>query len=617
MLGKIEIGHDVETGAIILLSLDHLIAERMLIQANSGGGKSYGLRVIAEQSYGKIQQIILSPKNEFRTLREKFDYILVGKKNENYDIDIDIDPRHAGKLAEKILETGVNAIIDLSQLPTDRIKFMRNFIDALNNAPESLWHPVEIFIDEIHIFAPEKGYGEAESIHAITELASTGRDKGYALIGATQRLSKFSNNVASELNIKFIGKCTLDTDMARAGKEIGFKSNDLIKLRNLGNPNYYFYAFGPGVSDEVIKIKFKKSETTHVPGWQRVKNKVNPATPNKIKSLLTQFKDLPQIAEEEIKTKEQLQKKVIELIREINTLKKDKTPLDKEFLESQKRSAYIKGYEEAEKYYKSELDRLQQLHNKLLTSSEDIIKQRNALSGIIKNITTFTFEFIGKLKETSKQNPQIREINIENFQFKPKEKPTIEKNTVPTQTVIKSNNTVKVNSNLDPSFITDVNITGPERKILLALAQYPEQKATNSQTALLAGYSPNGSAYTNPRAHLRSLGYISYDQDMLSITDLGLKALGEYEIIPQENDSLQQLWLSKLTGPEKKILLPLLKIYPKEISKEELATESGYSLSGSAFTNPLSHLRSIGLIEYPQTGYVKASKELFPQEIYN
>lgn len=615
MLSKIEIGYNVDTEEIVLLSLDHLIAERMLIQANSGGGKSYALRDVAEQSYGKIQQIILSPKNEFRTLREKFDYILVGKKNENYDVDIEIDARHAGKLAEKILETGVNAIIDLSQLPNDRIKFMKNFIDALNNAPESLWHPVEIFIDEIHIFAPEKGYGEAESIHAITELASTGRDKGYALIGATQRLSKFSNNVASELNIKFIGKCTLDTDMARAGKEIGFKSADLIKFRNLGNPNYYFYAFGPGVSDEVIKIKFKKSETTHVPGWQRVKNKVNPPTPNKIKSLLNQFQDLPKIAEEELKSKEQLQKKVIDLIKEINDLKKNKTPIDKEFIESLKRSAYIKGYEEAEKFYKSELERLQQLHNKLLSSSEDIINQRNALSAIIKNITAFTFEFITKLKETSKQNPQIREINIDNFQFKLKDKPNIVKN-------VASAPQLKIKKEIpDKVFVhsgaSDPSLTGPEKRILLALAQYPEQKATNSQTALLAGYSPNGSAYTNPRAHLRSLGYIENDSDMLSITQAGLRALGSYESIQKDNESLQELWLSKITGPEKKILTPLLKKYPNELSKEELATESGYSASGSAFTNPLSHLRSIGLIEYPSTGFVKASKELFPQEIYN
>jgi hypothetical protein len=613
MLGKIEIGINVETGDLVYLSLDHLIGERMLIQANSGGGKSYALRDIAEQSYGKIQQIILSPKNEYRTLREKFDYILVGKKNENYDIDIDIDPRHAGKLAEKILETGVNAIIDLSQLPNDRIKFMKNFIDALNNAAESLWHPVEIFIDEIHIFAPEKGYGEAESIHAITELASTGRDKGYALIGATQRLSKFNNNVASELNIKFIGKCTLDTDMARAGKEIGFKSNDLIKFRNLGNPNYYFYAFGPGVSDEVIKIKFKKSETTHVAGWQRVKNKVNPATPNKIKSLLTQFQDLPKIAEEEIKTKEQLQKKVIDLIKEINALQKDKNPIDKDFLESQKRSAYIKGYEEAEKYYKSELERLQQLHNKLLTSSEDIINQRNALSAIIKDITTFTSDFVTKLKDTKKKYPQIREIQIENFHFKAKEKPSMEKTAV---NQVKENH-VKPTSNSIVVAPGDVNLTGPEKRILLALAQYPDQKASHSQTALLSGYSPNGSAFTNPRAHLRSLGYIQYEQEMISITESGLKALGSYETIEKDNESLQELWLSKVTGPEKRILTPLLKKFPHEISKEDLATESGYSPIGSAFTNPLSHLRSLGLIEYPQTGFVKASKELFPQEIFN
>ena len=103
MLGKIEIGTNIDTGKPIFLSLDHVIEERMSVQANSGGGKSYGLRVIAEQSYGKVQQIIISTKNEFRTLREKFDYILIGRNTPTYDVDIEIDARHAGKLAEKIL----------------------------------------------------------------------------------------------------------------------------------------------------------------------------------------------------------------------------------------------------------------------------------------------------------------------------------------------------------------------------------------------------------------------------------------------------------------------------------------------------------------------------------
>lgn len=41
------------------IDLSKLIDSRLLVQANSGGGKSWILRRILEQSHGKVQQIII------------------------------------------------------------------------------------------------------------------------------------------------------------------------------------------------------------------------------------------------------------------------------------------------------------------------------------------------------------------------------------------------------------------------------------------------------------------------------------------------------------------------------------------------------------------------------
>lgn len=38
----------------IVVDLDVLVSSRMLIQANSGGGKSRALRYLLEQTYGRI-----------------------------------------------------------------------------------------------------------------------------------------------------------------------------------------------------------------------------------------------------------------------------------------------------------------------------------------------------------------------------------------------------------------------------------------------------------------------------------------------------------------------------------------------------------------------------------
>ena len=67
-------------GATIALDLERLIETRLLVQAMSGGGKSWAIRRLCEQSYGQVQQIVLDLEGEFPTLRERFpDYVIASK----------------------------------------------------------------------------------------------------------------------------------------------------------------------------------------------------------------------------------------------------------------------------------------------------------------------------------------------------------------------------------------------------------------------------------------------------------------------------------------------------------------------------------------------------------
>lgn len=141
-MNKLVIGNGPE------LDLAKLIDTRLLVQANSGGGKSWLIRRLLEQSHGKVQQIIIDLEGEFSTLREKYDYVLAGK-----DGDTAADPRSAALLARRLLELNVSAIVDLYELShQDRKRFVRLFLSAMINAPKSLWHPVMVVIDEAHVF---------------------------------------------------------------------------------------------------------------------------------------------------------------------------------------------------------------------------------------------------------------------------------------------------------------------------------------------------------------------------------------------------------------------------------------------------------------------------------
>lgn len=61
------------------IDVARLVETRMLLQANSGAGKSWAIRRLLEQTHGHTQQIVIDPDDEFHSLREKYDFILAGR----------------------------------------------------------------------------------------------------------------------------------------------------------------------------------------------------------------------------------------------------------------------------------------------------------------------------------------------------------------------------------------------------------------------------------------------------------------------------------------------------------------------------------------------------------
>src|SRR6266568_2633265 len=301
--------NNISLNQSLSIDLPTLLDTRLLVQANSGGGKSWLLRRILEQSHGHVQQIVIDLEGEFATLREKYDYVLAGK-----DGDTPADPRSAGLLAQRLLELNVSAIIDLYELHyQDRKHFVRLFLESMINAPKHLWHPCLVVIDEAHKFCPEKEQSEASS--AVIDLATLGRKRGYCAILATQRLSKLHKDAAAECNNKLIGRTGLDVDMRRAGEELGFSTKDhSLALRNLAAGE--FFAFGPAISPEVIKVAIGSVQTTHPKAGSRIVSAAPLPPTENIKKILSALKDLPQEAEEEARTIEALREQIARFKRE-------------------------------------------------------------------------------------------------------------------------------------------------------------------------------------------------------------------------------------------------------------------------------------------------------------
>jgi hypothetical protein len=297
------------------LDLNKLIDTRMLIAANSGGGKSWFFRLLAEQCAGKVQIIILDPEGEFITLREKIDIAVIGE-----DGELPTEIKTAKLLARKLAEHQASAIIDLYGLKlNDRREYVNLFLDSLMSLGRKYWHPIIVFIDEAHIFAPEKG--KLTSTDAIITLMSQGRKRGYAGILATQRLSKIHKDAIAEANNVFIGRTWLDNDQIRAGDLLGMRKVDRLKLRDISAGE--FFAFGPAMTIQgVTKFKTGNVESTHPKAGERHKMKVPPAS-EAVLGVLSQMGDLPAQVQEEGDFIARIQGENIDLKRQIAQLKKE------------------------------------------------------------------------------------------------------------------------------------------------------------------------------------------------------------------------------------------------------------------------------------------------------
>lgn len=548
---------NIKLNNTIGIDLEKLIVSRLLIQANSGGGKSWLIRRIVEQVYGKVQIIILDPEGEFSTLREKYDFVLAGKGG-----DTPAEPKSAALLAQRLLELKVSAIVDLYELPSqERKRFVRLFVDSMVNSPKELWHPVIVVIDEAHIFCPEKGESEASS--AVIDLATRGRKRKFCAVLATQRISKLAKDAAGECNNKLIGRSALDIDMKRAGDELGFTSREqFFSLRKL-KPGEFF-GFGPAISDDVEKITVGSVNTSHQSG-SAASMKVAPPT-EAIKKILGKLADLPKEAEAQIKT-------IADLKAEIISLKRGQKGFTKEDLEAHLQPHLI-----------------------------GIASERLAVQNLVKDWE----EFIESLYKIARNNLSvgIRDLKVPSLREKGFVNPIKPYCKPPKPPIV---------NQLEPQ--NEGGNSGPESRILNSIAwmesigiSEPDQVAI----AFLSGYKYGGGAFNNPRGSLRQKGMVEYRGDKIALTDRGRSRA----TIPEsslDNDQLHQKVLSILPGPEKKLLTILLERHPEAVPGPELAELSGYQFGGGAFNNPKGRLRTLGLIEYVSGGMVRARDILFIQ----
>src|SRR6202043_1014923 len=115
MTVAIEMGHTT-AGAPATLDLEELLATRLLVQGNSGSGKSHLLRRLLEQSAPWVQQTIIDPEGDFVALADRFGHLLIDAENQ--------------------------------------MRRAAAFLGGLFEVARDHWYPMLVVVDEAQLFAP-------------------------------------------------------------------------------------------------------------------------------------------------------------------------------------------------------------------------------------------------------------------------------------------------------------------------------------------------------------------------------------------------------------------------------------------------------------------------------
>jgi len=548
-------------------------------------GKTYAATKLAETMlYAGLQIVALDPVGVWYGLRVGAD----GKSN-GFDIpifgglkgDIPLEAGAGALIADLVVDRAISAVLDISMFRKgERQRFATDFAEQLFHRKKKQRSPLMVFLEESQLFIPQRLFkGEERMLGAFEDIGKLGRNYGIGLTLIGQRPQSVNKDVLNQTEALFAmqisgaqerkalrewiveklgpGQTSLVDELPELHQGVAFLWSPswlrrLEKVRILQKRTYNASAT-PKAGTKVVDPKpLTESELAQV--REDMKATIERAKASDPKELHRQIAELrKQIAKPPAETKVQIKEKRVEVKVPIFT--------DKQF------EQFLKKF------------------GAVVDACDKITKALGAASQVRSPETSVLTR---KLSKTDLDS--IALIRGGGSQHRSPEPRTA----TPRRAVATNGEVPKVKAG--------------GRRMLAALASYP-QGLTRIQLGTLARIKHKSGTFGEYLSTLRTAGFIA-GSDTLQITDSGVAYLGEVPDQPQTTEEIVAQYSSKLKRGARAMLDELVRIYPAEITRVDLADRVGMELSGT-FGEYLSKLRSNGLI-HVDGALLRASDTLFP-----
>ena len=577
------------------------VTRTFFLVGKRGSGKSNAGVVVGEEVIKAGARFVgLDPVGHFWGLKARPDgspgfpvYVFGGPH-----ADLPLEPTSGALMAQVVAESASSiALCTVEFSGKERAQFVTAFLNELLKLLLSRnYAPILLIVEEADAFAPQRPMaGEEKMLGATDAFVRRARQGGGGILLITQRSAAINKNVTTQADTLIAFRTLGPQDRNAIDEWVKFhdsgarRTEVLSSLATLKDGESWLWS--PEWLDFFGRVQWRRRETFDAAATPKVGERA--VQPKLAEVDLEQLRTRMAATIERAKAEDpkELRRRIVELERQV--------------AEGKNRDAHpLKELVEVEKIVQ------------LPVLNDQQIEQ-------LRNIVDATDSWVhGILEKTDRLMDAAMTLNKAIAVFEDGQKSAgrsrakFEHKRIAAEDVVTSGVRVLPGEEVSAE-IQDIAISASQQRILDALGRLESVRvteATRPQLAGFAGVSPTSSAFGIDLAKLKRAELVEYGSGgRVALTPFGRTAAAAVEI-PVSTAELHTS-IAQIVGAARwNILKQLIAIYPKQISRAELAERAGVSQTSSAYGINLRVLNSMGFVDYPDPGYVAAEPVLFVEE---
>lgn len=591
----------VRLGPKLALPVD-VVTQAVGILAKRRAGKSYLARRLAEELFAASQQVVvIDPKGDWWGIRSSADgaspglpFLLLGGERG----DLPLESGSGEVVARLVVEERVPAVLDLSLLRKgEAAAWLGVFLESLYRlkAREEFRTPLMLVIDEADAVAPQRpAPGEQRMLGAAEDIVRRGGQRGIGCTMVTQRAAVLNKNVLTQIQVLCVLRTIAPQDLAALGAWVevhGSRDQQRALMASVASlPVGTAWVWSPGwpgdegIFSRVEVARIATFDSGSTPRAGEVRREPRGFASVDLGELQRKFSELA--AARAASDPRALRRKV-------------------EALEAALRSGAASAPSEealARAFEEGRADGLAKASAQLAERSRPLVAGALLALGRAVDALQSLDASLASGAPVAVFPPHSSGQNEKPGGFTPR---------------------ARRSAPARARFEAAEGVDGPMQRVLDALAWLEAAGAPRPfpvpQVAAVAGYAPDSGNWRAIVGRLKAAAGGPLVEVRAAGT-LGLTGEGRALAAPAESsaEALVDRVLERCDGPMARCLRPLVASYPVALSRADLAAraldESGrpYAPDTGNFRAILGRLSTLGFVEYPERGMVRASPWLFP-----